>query len=273
MKIDLNCDMGESFGVYRLGHDEEVMPFVSSINLACGFHAGDPGTMVRTVRVARQYNVAVGAHPSFPDLVGFGRRTMSATPAEIKADTIYQIGALWAICQSEGVALQHVKPHGALYNLAASDIHTAAAIAEAIGAVDSELFMVCLAHSPMVEAARAAGIRYVEEAFADRAYTRIGTLVPRGTAGAVIHDPETVAARVLSLVTHQLITSHDGVAIPIRAQTICVHGDNPGAVAMTRLIRGRLDQQAVTVAPFGQRRSCTVCPLASQAIAGPARPS
>lgn len=252
MRIDLNCDMGESFGIYRLGHDEEVMPFVSSINVACGFHASDPATMLHTVRLAGKHHVAVGAHPSFPDLVGFGRRAMNAAPEEIRADTIYQIGALWAICRSEGVCLQHVKPHGALYNMAAADIRIATAIAEAVRAVDPELFMVCLAHSQMVKAARMAGVRYVEEAFADRAYTGEGTLVPRSKAGAVIHDPKAVAERVLSLVKHQRISSIDGVIIPLRAQTICVHGDNPEAVAISRMIRELLDQNAVTVAPLGQ---------------------
>lgn len=252
MRIDLNCDMGESFGIYRLGHDEEVMPMVSSINVACGFHASDPDTMLRTVRLARKYQVAVGAHPSFPDLVGFGRRAMSAAPEEIKADTLYQIGALQAICRAEGMRLQHVKPHGALYQLAAADIHAACAIAEAVYAVDPALFMVCLAHSKMVEAARLVGCRYVEEAFADRAYTKAGTLAPRRQAGAVIHDPTTVAERVLSLVEAQTITTLEDVDIPLTAQTICVHGDNPEAVAITRLIRARLEQNAITVAPFGR---------------------
>lgn len=252
MRIDLNCDMGESFGVYRLGHDEEVMAFVSSINVACGFHAADPATMAHTVRLARKYQVTVGAHPSFPDLVGFGRRAMNASPEEIKADIIYQIGALRAICRAEGLSLQHVKAHGALYNMAARDIRIAVAIAEAVRAVDAELFMVCLACSPMVEAARLTGTRHVEEAFADRAYTNEGTLVPRSQTGAVIHDPGAVAERALALVKHQRITTIEGVEIPLKVQTICVHGDNPEAVAMSSMIRGILEQHAVTVAPFGQ---------------------
>ena len=252
MRIDLNCDMGESFGVYTLGFDEEVMPFVTSINVACGFHASDPGNMLYTVRLAKKYNVAVGAHPSFPDLVGFGRRNMGASPEEIKADTIYQIGALWAICQSEGMKLQHVKPHGALYNMAATDIRIASAIAEAIQSVDPGVFMVCLGKSQMVEAAKKDGVKYVEEAFADRAYTNEGTLVPRSKPGAVIHDINLVAERVLSMVKHQKITSIDGVEVPIVAQTICVHGDTPGAVEMIKLIRNRLDQDSIVVGPFGQ---------------------
>jgi len=252
VRIDLNCDMGESFGVYGLGCDEDVIAFVTSINVACGFHASDPGNMLRTVQLAKKYNVAVGAHPSFPDLVGFGRRNMAATPEEIKADTIYQIGALWAFCKAEGVRLQHVKPHGALYNMAATDIRIATAIAEAIRSVDPGLFMLCLGKSQMVDAAKKAGARYVEEAFADRAYTNEGTLVPRSRPGAVIHDIGLVAERVLSMVKHQRVTSIDGVEIPIVAQTVCVHGDTPGAVEMARLIRKRLEENAIVVAPFGR---------------------
>ncbi len=253
MRIDLNCDMGESFGIYTLGHDEEAMPFVTSINVACGFHASDPRNMLRTVRLAKKHHTAIGAHPSFPDLVGFGRRNMGASPEEIRADTIYQIGALWAICRSEGVRLQHVKPHGALYNAAATDVCIAGAIVEAIQAVDPELFMVCMSKSEMVEVARKAGARYVEEAFADRAYTSEGTLVPRSKPGAVIHDIELVAERVLSMVKHRRITSIDGLDIPVNAQTICVHGDTPEAVEMIKLIRKRLEQDGVLFEPFGKR--------------------
>jgi UPF0271 protein len=252
MKIDLNCDMGESFGIYKLGHDEELMPFVTSINVACGFHASDPLNMLRTVRLAKRHGTAVGAHPSFPDLVGFGRRNIGASPAEIEADTIYQIGALWAICQSEGLRLQHVKPHGALYTMAAADIRVAGAIAEAIYAVDPRLFMVCPGKSEMVEAARKVGIRYVEEAFADRAYTNEGTLVPRSEAGAVIHDVTEVAERVLSMVKHQKVISIDGVGVPIVAQTVCVHGDTPGAVQMVKSIRNRLELDGIGLEPFGR---------------------
>lgn len=253
MKIDLNCDMGESFGTYKLGYDEEVMPFVTSINVACGFHASDPGNMLQTVRLAKAHQVAIGAHPSFPDLVGFGRRNMGASPDEIRADTIYQIGALWAICRSEGVRLQHVKPHGALYNMAATDVRIAGAIAEAIKAVDPELYMVCLGRSEMVGAAKKAGVRYAEEVFADRAYTNEGTLVPRSRPGAVIHDINLVAERVLSMVKEQKITSIDGTEVPIVAQTVCVHGDTPGAVAMIKLIRKRLEEDAVAFGPFGRQ--------------------
>ena len=252
MTIDLNCDMGESFGVYKLGYDEEAMPYVTSINVACGFHASDPINMLKTVRLAKKYDVAVGAHPSFPDLVGFGRRVMAASIEEIKADVMYQIGALWAFCKAEGVKLQHVKPHGALYNVAEKDVTTAAAIAEAIKAVDPDLYMVCLGNSAMVEAAKKVGVKYVEEAFADRAYTSQGTLVPRKQAGAVIHDVNAVADRVLSMVKNKTVIAIDGTVVPISAQTICVHGDTPGAVEMIKAIRAKLEQENIILKAFGR---------------------
>lgn len=252
MRIDLNCDMGESYGVYNLGYDEEAMPYVTSINVACGFHASDPMNMLKTVRLARKYGVAVGAHPSFPDLVGFGRRVMAASLEEIQADVTYQIGALWGFCQAEGVRMQHVKVHGALYNVAEKDAAVSTAIAEAIKAIDPSLYMLCLANSAMVEGAKAAGVKYVEEAFADRAYTAQGTLVSRKQAGAVIHDVEEVAARVLDMVKQGAVTAIDGARVPIAAQTVCVHGDTPGAVAMIRKIRETLDREGITVTAFGR---------------------
>jgi UPF0271 protein len=251
-RIDLNCDMGESYGVYTLGFDQDAMPHVTSINVACGFHASDPVNMMKTVKLAKKYGVAVGAHPSFPDLVGFGRRVMAASLEEIKADVTYQIGALWAFCLAEGVKMQHVKVHGALYNVAEKDVAVATAIAEAIKAVDPGLYMLCLANSSMVTGAQNAGVKYVEEAFADRAYTAQGNLVSRKQEGAVIHDVDLVAKRVLSMVKTGSVTSIDGTEVPINAQTICVHGDTPGAVAMIKKIREKLDQDGVTVKAFGQ---------------------
>lgn len=251
MRLDLNCDMGESFGVYKLGYDEEAMPYVTSINVACGFHASDPMNMLKTVRLAKKHGVAVGAHPSFPDLAGFGRRVMELTPEEIKADVIYQIGALAAICRSEGLRLQHVKVHGALYNVAAKDIAVGIAIAEAIKAVDPEMYMLCLGNSRMVEAAKQVGVRYVEEAFADRAYTAQGTLAPRKQEGAVIHDLEKVSERVLEMVRDKQTASIDGKPVPISAQTVCVHGDTPGAVEMIRSIRSKLEEAGVSLQAFG----------------------
>lgn len=251
-RIDLNCDMGESYGVYTLGFDQDAMPHVTSINVACGFHASDPVNMMKTVKLAKKYGVAVGAHPSFPDLVGFGRRVMAASLEEIKADVTYQIGALWAFCLAEGVKMQHVKVHGALYNVAEKDVAVATAIAEAIKAVDPGLYMLCLANSSMVTGAKNAGVKYVEEAFADRAYTAQGNLVSRKQEGAVIHDVDLVAKRVLAMVKNGAVTAIDGTEVPINAQTICVHGDTPGAVAMIKKIREKLDQDGVTVKAFGQ---------------------
>jgi len=252
LRIDLNCDMGESFGDWTLGCDAEAVPYVTSINAACGFHASDPLTMQRTVRLAKKHGVAVGAHPGFRDLVGFGRRAVAATPEEIEADVIYQIGALLGFCRAEGVGLQHVKAHGALYNLAEKDMGVASAIAEAIKAVDPSLYMLCLAGSVMVEAAKKAGLGYVEEAFADRAYTPEGTLVSRKLPGAVISDAGEVADRVLLMVTENKIVAVDGTEIPIRAQTVCVHGDTPGAVDMIKKIRSRLEAAGVELRAFGR---------------------
>lgn len=251
VQIDLNCDMGESFGMYNLGHDEEAMPYVTSINVACGFHASDPMNMFKTVKLAKKYGVAVGAHPSFPDLVGFGRREMVATAEEIKADVIYQIGALWGFCLAEGLKMQHVKAHGAMYNMAVKDMSVATALAEAIKEVDPGLIMLCLANSAMVTAAQQVGVKYVEESFADRAYTAQGTLVSRKLAGSVIHDVDLVADRVLGMVKNQQVTSIDGVQVSLKTQTVCVHGDTPGALGMIKKIREKLAAEGVSVKAFG----------------------
>lgn len=241
--IDINCDMGEGFGIYRIGLDEEIMPFITSANLACGFHAADPVTMTKTVRLAAQHGVSVGAHPSFPDLVGFGRRKLSATHQEIRADVIYQTGALNALCISEGVTLRHVKLHGALYSMAGTDFDLALVIAEAIRDIDSSLIMICPSHSEMTRAAREAGIHCREEVFADRAYTASGTLVPRHLPGAVIGDVEAVVERVLVMVRKNTVVSIEGVPVPVQADTVCVHSDTPGAVSMVRAIRNALDAE------------------------------
>jgi UPF0271 protein len=244
--------MGENFGVYSLGNDEEIMPHVTSINVACGFHASDPANMRKTVKLAKKYGVAVGAHPSLPDLVGFGRRAMSVTPDEIKADFIYQIGALQAFCHAEGVVMQHVKDHGAITDMANNDISIAIAIAEAIQAVDSKLYMICLANSLMVKAAQTVGIKYVEEAYADRAYTDVGSLVSRKQANAVIHDSDAVKERVLNIIKEKQIISINGSMLPINAQTICLHGDTPGAVELAKVLRSSLEIEGVIVQPFGK---------------------
>lgn len=253
MRIDLNCDMGESFGVYTLGYDEAAMPFVTSVNVACGFHASDPVNMMQTVKKAKQYNLAIGAHPSFPDLVGFGRRVIIASNEEIFADIVYQIGALNGFCQMHGIKMQHVKVHGAMYNMAEKDIAVGIVIAEAIKSVDPDLYMVCSCGSPMVKAAQQVGVNYVEEAFADRAYTPEGKLVARSQPGAVIHDVKEVAARVLTLVKTGKMKTIDGSEIELKADTICVHGDTPGAVEMIKEIRKLLEQEGISLKAFGKK--------------------
>lgn len=250
MQIDLNCDMGEGFGRYDIGNDAEVMPLITSANVACGFHASDPGTMHRTLRLAKEYDVAVGAHPSFPDRVGFGRREMSASPAEIQDDVMYQLGALLAFCKAEGVPLRHVKPHGALYNLAARKIEVATAIAAAVRAVDPSLVLVGLCGSEMAMAAGEAGLKFAAEAFADRGYGKDGRLVSRREPGAVLDDPGAVAERVVRMVRDGEVTAVDGTDLSIDPKTVCVHGDTPGVVALLRAIRKRLEGEKIEVKPF-----------------------
>lgn len=251
MRIDLNCDMGESFGTYKLGYDEQAMPHVTSVNVACGFHASDPDNMAKTIALAKKYRIAVGAHPGYPDLVGFGRRSMALSPEEVENAVIYQIGALEGFCRAAGMGMQHVKAHGALYNNAEKDLSIALAIARAIKKVNPALYMLCLANSKMVDAAKEVGIPFVEEAFADRAYTEDGFLVSRKVEGAVIHEIDQVVARVTQMVTQQTVQSITGKEVPIRAQTICVHGDTPGAVDMVRSIRQALTAKKVELKAFG----------------------
>lgn len=247
-KVDLNSDLGEGFGAYELGMDHEILRHVSSANVACGFHAGDPVVMARTVRAAREAGVAVGAHPGFPDLMGFGRRAMALSFDEAKAAVQYQVGALMAFTRSAGIPLQHVKAHGALYNMAAVDKTLARAIAEAVAEVDDRIILLCLAGSEMLAAGRACGLRVASEVFADRAYADDGTLVPRPEPGAVIHDQETAIERALGMVTRGTVQSITGKEIAISADSICVHGDNPQAIAFVQAIRGALAAHGVTLA-------------------------
>ena len=249
-KIDLNCDMGESFGMYRMGLDEEVIKYISSANIACGFHAGDPMWMQRTVRLAEEHGVAVGAHPSFPDLVGFGRRNVSATPEEAKADLVYQIGALQAFTRSK--RLQHVKPHGALYNRAVSDEALSLAICDAVLEVDPSMVLIALAGSRWVEIAKQKGLRVAREVFADRALNPDGTLVPRSSPGAVIHDVDEVVRRSLNMVALGRATAITGDEIEVQADSLCLHGDTPNAVDMASALRRELEAAGVTVVPVGQ---------------------
>ncbi|MEW6424589.1 MAG: 5-oxoprolinase subunit PxpA [Bacillota bacterium] len=247
--IDLNCDLGESFGAYAIGNDAEVIRHISSANVACGFHAGDPRVMERTVALAKKYGVAVGAHVGYPDRVGFGRREMSLSYAEVKSDVLYQVGALAAFCRAAEVSLRHVKPHGALYNMAGKDAVLAQAIAEAVAAFDKTLLVFAQPGSQLAEAARGTGLRVVNEVFADRAYRADGSLVSRSVPGAVIEDPEEVVARVLDMVIRRKVVTLDGQEITVDPETICVHGDNPGALALVVAIRERLQAAGVKISP------------------------
>jgi UPF0271 protein len=245
--IDLNCDMGEGAGA-----DEALMPLVSSANVACGGHAGDEASMRATVQLARRHGVAVGAHPSYPDRAGFGRERLARAPEEVRADVVAQVRALLAICREEAVPLVHVKPHGALYNAAAVDAELARAIAEAVRQVDPGLVVVCLAGSPMVGLVRGMGLSCAEEAFADRGYTAQGTLVPRGRPGALLVNPAAVADRASRMARERSVLTADGTVVPVAADTLCLHGDTPGAADLARAVRTRLQQDGVAIRPLAR---------------------
>ena len=251
--IDLNSDLGEAFGAYTIAPDEELFTLISSANVACGFHAGDPRVMERTVVTASARGVAVGAHPGFPDLVGFGRREIVAAPEEVRTDVLYQIGALDAFCRAAGATMQHVKAHGALYNRAVQDEATAAAIAAAVKAYDPTLLFVALPGSTLAQAAEAAGLTVAREGFADRAYNPDGSLASRRLPGAVIHDPELVAERAVRLIQEGKVTAIDGSELNLEIDTLCLHSDTPGAVAIARAIRRRFDDAGITVRPMRER--------------------
>lgn len=253
LRVDLNCDMGESFGIWRLGDDEAVLPYITSANIACGFHAGDPSTMRRTVRMALDRGVAVGAHPGLPDLVGFGRRNLAVTPEEAYDLVVYQVSALAAFVKAEGGRLQHVKPHGALYNMAAKDRALAEAIAAAVAAVDPDLILFGLAGSELVRAGQRAGLRVAAEAFADRTYQADGSLTPRRTPGALILDPEAAAEQVVRLVKEGKVRSLQGPDVAVRADTVCLHGDGERAVEFARAIRARLEAEGIAVRAVGAK--------------------
>ena len=247
--MDLNADLGESFGRWTLGDDERLVPHLTSANLACGFHAGDFRVMDATVALCRRAGVAVGAQPGYPDLLGFGRRPMPFEPDEVESLVRYQIGALEAFCRAHGVEMQHVKPHGALYNQAAMDPSLASAIARAVRGFSQDLLLFGLAASePMASAAADAGLRFVPEAFADRAYLADGTLQPRSEAGAVIGDPSAAAARAVEIAVSGSVAAADGTRVQIHAASICCHGDTPGAVGIAAAVREGLEGAGVTVA-------------------------
>ncbi len=257
MKIDINCDMGESFGAYALGMDRAIIASVSSANIACGFHAGDPQVMGRTVKLAVEHGVAIGAHPGFPDLMGFGRRNMDCSGEEIEDYLIYQIGALQAFCTAHGTRMCHVKPHGALYNMAVGNESLVRSIARAIARVDTSLFMVALAGGKadrMASIAGEEGITTLFEAFPDRAYTPEGTLLSRRLPGAVIDDSEEAAGRAVRMAIDGEVIAVDGTRVALKAHTLCLHGDNPHGVALAAAIRGRLEAAGVAVRPMTEYR-------------------
>lgn len=245
--IDLNSDIGESFGAYTLGDDKAVMKSITSANVACGFHAGDPLVLKQTIAACAETGVAVGAHPGYPDLAGFGRRNMACTPDEIYSDCLYQIGAAAVFCAANGLKLQHVKPHGAMYNQAAKSPEMAAAIARAVKDAGGNLILMGLANSEFERAARGAGILFAAEAFADRAYMPDGALVPRSKPGAVIHDTEAAARRVVRMATEGTVEAVDGTVINFRPASVCMHGDTPEAVAMAAAVRSALEAAGVRI--------------------------
>lgn len=253
MQIDINCDMGESFGSYKIGEDEKIIPYITSANISCGYHAGDPMVMAQTLEMAKKRGVAVGAHPGYPDLLGFGRRNLQTFPGEIRNYLLYQIGALKALAKACGLSLQHVKPHGALYNLAAQDERTAQEIIEAVKIFDPEIILVLLAGSKGAQLAAASGLKVAQEVFPDRAYLKDGRLAPRTMAGAVIHDPTRIKERIVKLISCGTLTSLEGKEIPLKADTLCIHGDTPGAWKVAKVIYRELKKSGIKPTPLAKK--------------------
>ena len=250
MKMDLNSDLGESFGAWTMGDDAAMLDILSSANVACGFHAGDAAGILSTLKAAKARNVVVGAHVAYRDLAGFGRRNMDVASSDLVADVIYQIGALQGLARAAGTTVKYVKPHGALYNTIAQDKRQAMDVITAMKAIDPSLVLMALAGAPLIGWARDAGLTVVAEAFADRGYTPQGALVSRREAGAVLHDEQLIAQRMLTLVREGVIEAVDGSMVRVEADSICVHGDSPGAVAIARNIRQRFEQEGVQIASF-----------------------
>jgi UPF0271 protein len=250
LRIDLNADVGESFGAYAIGHDPGLMRSITSANVAAGFHAGDPSVLRATIRRAKSHGVAVGAHPGFPDLAGFGRREMHMSPREAEDLVLYQIAAVAGVAQVEGVTLQHVKPHGALYNMAARDVALAGAVARAVAAYSHSLLLLGPPDSELLKAGRALGLRVAAEVFADRAYEPDGSLVSRKKLGAVIHDLDVVIERAVRMAKERTVVAIDGSIVHVAAETICVHGDTPGADDLATKLRAALENAGVVVKPI-----------------------
>lgn len=249
-KVDLNCDMGESFGNYTIGNDEEVLKYISSANIACGFHASDPLVMNRTVQLATAQNVSIGAHPGFYDLMGFGRRKIEISPEEAKYYVMYQIGALSAFAKSYNVRLSHIKLHGALYNMANNDLQLATAICEGIQSIDKNLIVLSLYGGKMKEAAQIYGLKYANEVFADRAYEANGNLVDRNKEGAIINDKELVVQRVIRMIKEKKVIAITGEEINIEADSICIHGDKKAALTFAKNIRQELEKEKIFIVPL-----------------------
>lgn len=250
LKVDLNCDMGESFGAYKLGLDNEVAKYISSANVACGFHAGDPIVMKNTVSMLKENGVAVGAHPGFADLMGFGRRNMNISPDEAKAYVQYQVGALMAFCGANGISLQHVKPHGALYNMAGKDYNLSLAICQGIKEINPSLILLGLSGSQMLKAADDIGLKCAKEVFADRAYEEDGSLVARGKEGSMITDEDEAIARVIGMVKYGKVKAFTGKEIEIQANSVCVHGDGDKALLFVKKIHSALESENIEIAPI-----------------------
>lgn len=248
--VDLNCDLGESFGAYKIGMDEEILRFVTSANIACGFHAGDPSVMKKTVKLALDNKVEIGAHPGLPDLAGFGRRNMNISPQEAHDIVIYQIGALSGFVKAEGTKMQHVKPHGALYNMAAKNSNLANAIAEAVYKVDSELILFGLAGSELIRAGERIGLQTANEVFADRTYDIDGTLTPRTEPDALIHDKDQAVSQVVRMIKKGKVTTRQGADAPVKADTICIHGDGSEALIFARQIKETLEASGIEITAF-----------------------
>jgi 5-oxoprolinase (ATP-hydrolysing) subunit A len=245
--IDLNCDLGESYGVYKIGNDKKILKHITSANIACGYHAGDHNVMMETVKLAKKYHVRIGAHPGFPDLAGFGRREMNISPTEIYNLILYQIGALAAICQAQGVTLVHVKPHGALYNMAARSRSIADAIAQAVADYDRRLILFGLSGSELIQAGKEKGLLTASEVFADRTYQPDGTLTSRNEQNCMIHDVKVAAQRMIRMVNEGKVTATDGADIDICVDTICVHGDEPAALDFSKELKEALLNENIEI--------------------------
>lgn len=249
-RIDINCDLGEGFGAWTMGQDKALMPWITSANIACGMHAGDPGTMRATVSVAGAFGVAIGAHPSYPDLVGFGRRAMDLTPDEVYETVLYQMGALESMVRVAGFRLHHVKPHGALYNRAAKDVHAAEAIVEAVFRYDAGLYLYGLSGSEMERVAVKRGLPFCRELFADRRYLSDGSLMPRSRPGAVLEEAEAAVAQVMGILRNGTVTCADGSVIAMEGDSFCIHGDGEHALSFVQALRRAIEGAGIEVGPM-----------------------